>query len=230
MVFCPRLMECDPYYLVPHCPICTRYFVACCPHKSWTDNQTFPCHHYKLVFVDGACSNNGREDAKAGIGLFMGEDEEYSWSITVDDTMDPNAIRTSQRAELLAALYGLEKLVEQDNSEEIQAGRHKHLRKLFMMHSPEEARARADLELSPSYVIATDSEYVVNGMLHWLDEWKVEGWRTKQGKRPRNLDLFLRLDRAISKLEGEGKKVGFWWIPRESNEAADRLAKRAARV
>ena len=27
------------------------------------------------VYTDGACSNNGRENAKAGIGIFLGQDD-----------------------------------------------------------------------------------------------------------------------------------------------------------
>lgn len=40
----------------------------------------------------------------------MGRDDKHSWSIPVDDDIDPGVPRTSQRAELLAAIEGLKKL------------------------------------------------------------------------------------------------------------------------
>ena len=53
--------------------------------------------------------------------------------------------------------------------------------------------------------------------------------RTSQGKRPANLDLYLKLDEAVSCVEKEGIDVGFWIIPRELNKA-DELAKKATKV
>ena len=32
------------------------------------------------VFTDGACSNNGRKNAKAGIGVYFGENDERNIS------------------------------------------------------------------------------------------------------------------------------------------------------
>ncbi len=53
--------------------------------------------------------------------------------------------------------------------------------------------------------------------------------RTSRGKRPANLDLYLKLDKAVSSVEKEGIDVGFWIIPRELNKA-DELAKKATQV
>jgi len=54
--------------------------------------------------------------------------------------------------------------------------------------------------------------------------------RTAAGKRPTNLDLFLKLDEVTTSLEKAGVAVGFWYIPRAYNHKADSLAKRATRV
>jgi len=55
-------------------------------------------------------------------------------------------------------------------------------------------------------------------------------WRTAAGKRPTNLDLFLKLDEVTTSLEKGGVTVGFWHIPRAYNHKADSLAKLATRV
>ena len=112
--FCQTLSKLDLNYLIVQCPICTRFFAACCQHQSFGGYTYEPerpvCEHLRLVFTDGACSNNGQGyTAKAGLGIVIGTDDALSWSIVVDDTLD-TAPRTNQRAELLAAIEGLKKL------------------------------------------------------------------------------------------------------------------------
>ena len=51
---------------------------------------------------------------------------------------------------------------------------------------------------------------------------------TNRGTRPSNLDLYLRLDRAVAELERDRDwEVGFWHVPRGNNAIADGLAKEA---
>ncbi|KAK0195052.1 ribonuclease H-like domain-containing protein [Armillaria mellea] len=198
-LLCERLaMNFSLDELITQCAYCGAYFVACCQHQSFK-GKLFPCHNFRLIFVDGACSNNGRLGATAGIGIFMGS------CIPIDDALDPGTEKTSQRAELLAALQGLEKLqpiAREDDSGPV---------------------------TRPQWIIASDSEYVVLGMTKWLSKWKTKGMRTSQGKRPANLDLYLKLDEAVSCVEKEGIDVGFWIIPRELNKA-DELAKKATKA
>ncbi|SJK97113.1 uncharacterized protein ARMOST_00363 [Armillaria ostoyae] len=213
--------------LITECAYCDAYFVACCHHQSFK-GKLFPCHNFRLIFVDGACSNNGRVDATAGIGIVMGNGERYTWSIPIDDILDPGTQKTSQRAELLAALQGLEKLRMQHF--ETDAGEYRnekrHELQTFKTHN---TRGDSGPVTHPQWIIASDSEYVVLGMTKWLPKWKTKGMRTSQGKRPANLDLYLKLDEAVSSVEKEGIDVGFWIIPRELNKA-DELAKKATRV
>jgi ribonuclease HI len=62
------------------------------------------------------------------------------------------------------------------------------------------------------------------------DEYQAKQLRTAQGKRPSNIDLFLKIDEMVSETEASGKaEVGFWHIPRECNQLADSLAKLAVR-
>jgi len=57
-----------------------------------------------------------------------------------------------------------------------------------------------------------------------------KAWRTSSGKRPTNLDLFLKLDEVTTDLEKDGVAVGFWHVPRAYNHKADGLAKLATGV
>jgi ribonuclease HI len=75
--------------------------------------------------------------------------------------------------------------------------------------------------------------YVSIELLHGLTPYlernclQRRGLRTADGKRPTNLDLFLRLDEVITNLEQADVAVGFWQVPRAYNHRADRLAKLA---
>ncbi|KAL8660085.1 MAG: hypothetical protein Q9226_000077 [Calogaya cf. arnoldii] len=79
-----------------------------------------------------------------------------------------------------------------------------------------------------SWVITSDSEYVVKGMTEWLPAWKNNKLRNSRNLKPANLDLFLQLDAAQANEELKGVKIGFWYVPREFNRMADALAKQAA--
>lgn len=84
------------------------------------------------------------------------------------DAVDPVGPRTSQRAELLAAIEGLKQL-ETSN----------RLRKGDSLHKP----PRRDTDtLGPTYIVVADSEYVVKGITEWFPTWRVKNWRTAAGK------------------------------------------------
>jgi ribonuclease HI len=98
------------------------------------------------------------------------------------------------------------------------------------------------------WVVNTDSEYVVKGMTKWLPTWKVGGpvssvpsadlvplqsnsMRASNGRRPDNLDLFLRLESLITdRKQNKGIAICFWWIPRVYNTIADGLAEEGAKT
>ncbi|KAK0437948.1 ribonuclease H-like domain-containing protein [Desarmillaria tabescens] len=226
---CERLARDFPLdELITQCACCDTYFVACCYHGTFKGDLS-PCKNFRLIFVDGACSNNGQADATAGIGIVMGSSESNQWSIPIDDTLDPGAKRTSQRAELLAALEGLEMMRMRYFETDVEEYRNmkRHELRTFKTHN---ARDSSGLVTRPQWIIASDSENVVLGMTEWLPKWKRKGMRTSQGKRSANLDLYLKLDEAISFVERKGIDVGFWKIPRELNTNADEVAKMASRV
>jgi len=160
----------DLEHLITQCPVCTRFFAACCPDKTfggdWALPNEIPCHHFQLVFIDGACSNNGRDDAKAGLGMTIGDDEEYCWSIAVEDAVDPDGPRTNQRAELLAAIEGLKQLDDVNRIQPI----YEAMGKGDSHHKP--ARRHTD-DPNSTYIVVADSEYVVKGITEWFPTWRV---------------------------------------------------------
>jgi len=70
----------------------------------------------------------------------------------------------------------------------------------------------------------TDSQYVRGGITEWLAKWKRNGWRTADGKRVKNEDLWRRLDAAR-----ERHQVKWHWVRghagTDGNERADQLAR-----
>ena len=158
---CPSEADYDFSLLFVECDFCGRLFASCCTHKSYggdlyrTELEGGRCCHFsELVFTDGACSNNGLDGAKAGLGITIGVSEEYCWSIPVTDAVDPAAARTNQRAELLAAIEGLKKLDRFKEDHHTSATR---------VH-PKQSR---------EYIVVTDSEYVVKGITEWFPTWRV---------------------------------------------------------
>ncbi|KAK0225552.1 ribonuclease H-like domain-containing protein [Armillaria fumosa] len=185
-----------------------------------------PCHNFKLIFTDRACSNNDRPNATSGIGISIGTVSEYRWSIPIDDSIDRGKSRTSQRAELLAAIYGLKNIieVEMDQAESIR----KHGSTAYDSHL--NVNFWGMRAYFSHYVIITDSRYVAEGMTKRLPEWKKNSWKTSRGEEPVNIDLFAELDNLVTHYEMMGYQMGFWKIGREDNHEADSLAKQAARA
>jgi ribonuclease HI len=70
----------------------------------------------------------------------------------------------------------------------------------------------------------TDSEYLRNGITAWIKTWKKNGWRTADKKPVKNVDLWKRLDEALS-----AHRVSWHWVKGHAghalNERADELAR-----
>lgn len=72
----------------------------------------------------------------------------------------------------------------------------------------------------------TDSTYVMKGITEWLGAWKARGWKTAAKKPVKNVDLWQRLDAAVSRHDIRWKWVrGHSGVP--ENERADELARNA---
>jgi ribonuclease HI len=80
----------------------------------------------------------------------------------------------------------------------------------------------------PSSVsVTTDSTYVRDGITRWIHDWKRRGWKTAAKKPVKNVDLWQRLEAAITPHE-----VEWHWVRGHSghseNERVDLLARRQA--
>jgi hypothetical protein len=139
---CAEFEGCTPDKLVDMCSGCGYFFPACCQCRK--HGMSSPCHNAAVVYVDGACANNGFADARAGIGGALGGRVQDSWSMEITDDVDRYGKRTNQRAELLAAIHGLINLKTAHRGTEVDV-----------------------------LLVATDSEYVVKGMTEWYATWKV---------------------------------------------------------
>ncbi|KAH0556121.1 hypothetical protein GP486_005943 [Trichoglossum hirsutum] len=160
--------------------------------------RRYPAHTDAIIIaVDGACRNNGKTDASAAVGVFVGDGSEYNLG-SVLNMVEP----TSQKAELKAAILGL-------RAAQVILG-----------------RGIAGGELG-KVIIKADSEYMVKGMTDWIYKWNANGYMTARGKPVANAGLFQMLERLVLRLNGRNVKVQFWHVPREHNKDADELANAA---
>ncbi|RUQ28106.1 MAG: ribonuclease HI [Candidatus Competibacteraceae bacterium] len=74
--------------------------------------------------------------------------------------------------------------------------------------------------------IYTDSQYVMKGMTEWLAGWKRRGWKTADRQPVKNMDLWQRLEAAMTP-----HQVEWQWVRGHSghpeNERVDQLARAA---
>ena len=72
----------------------------------------------------------------------------------------------------------------------------------------------------------TDSRYLRDGVMRWMEAWKRKNWKTSQRKPVKNRDLWERLDRLVGRHD-----ITWHWVKAHAgnagNERADRLANRA---
>ena len=72
----------------------------------------------------------------------------------------------------------------------------------------------------------TDSNYVKDGLTKWIHGWKKNGWKTAEKKPVKNVDLWQRLEQALSR-----HTVRWHWVKghagHDLNERADELAREA---
>lgn len=78
-------------------------------------------------------------------------------------------------------------------------------------------------------IVHTDSQYCKNGILHWITNWKKNGWMNSRKKPVKNKDLWLWLDQLQTNYS-----VQFKWVKAhsgiEGNEHADKLAVQGSRI
>lgn len=76
-------------------------------------------------------------------------------------------------------------------------------------------------------VLTTDSQYVRQGITQWIHNWKRRGWRKADKSQVVNVDLWQRLDAAITR-----HQIDWQWVKGHAghpeNERCDELARAAA--
>ncbi|CDG20434.1 Ribonuclease H [Xenorhabdus poinarii G6] len=76
-------------------------------------------------------------------------------------------------------------------------------------------------------ILTTDSQYVRQGITQWIHNWKKRGWKKADKSPVINVDLWQRLDNAISRHE-----IDWRWVKghagHRENELCDELARTAA--
>ncbi|MBS5192345.1 MAG: ribonuclease HI [Morganella morganii] len=76
-------------------------------------------------------------------------------------------------------------------------------------------------------VLTTDSQYVRQGITQWIHNWKRRGWRKADKSPVVNVDLWRRLDSAITR-----HQIDWQWVKGHAghpeNERCDELARAAA--
>ncbi len=74
--------------------------------------------------------------------------------------------------------------------------------------------------------VHTDSQYLRNGIMSWINNWKRNGWQTADKKPVKNVELWQRLETALTP-----HQVRWHWLKghagHEMNERADELAREA---
>lgn len=123
LILCPTIVTWSEPELLRECSRCNDFLLYYC------------CNNFRIISTNGACTNNGRPKAKAGIGVAYGNCDESQLSEPITDMVGNFPLRSNQRVELCAAKLGVEFLSEATTQ-----------------HSEHEAVA---------WTIATDSEYVV---------------------------------------------------------------------
>lgn len=175
------------------------------------------------VYTDGACPGNGTEDAAGGMGFAKlnpldGRYDEFKamlWGLHLTERYGPP---TNQRCELFAAMVVV--------ASATLCALDKHgLDWKTPMYS-EDGTVHEIIE------VKSDSKYVVDGINHWLHNWKKNDWKNSKKKKISNIQMWKDIDSMLSYEHIRGC-VSFSYVPGHSgdpgNEAADKAARLGAR-
>ncbi|KAG7217879.1 hypothetical protein INR49_020810 [Caranx melampygus] len=170
-----------------------------------------------VVYTDGCCTSNGKNKARAGIGVYWGANH----PLNVAERLAGR--QTNQRAELQVNISQ----VSRGNLHERFPNYTVKILKLRMVQAACKALEQAKQMNIKKLIVYTDSKFTINGVTNWVKNWKLNGWRLKSGGQIINKDDFVKLDRLNSELE-----VVWMHIPGHAgyrgNEEADRLSREGA--
>ena len=83
----------------------------------------------------------------------------------------------------------------------------------------------ATLKRSSVVSITTDSQYVKQGVLSWVEKWKLNGWKTASRKDVKNKDLWQELDELNNM-----HQVSWYWVKGHSGHAENERVDQAANL
>ena len=179
------------------CPISTLKCVECKQYEGHEDSL--------IIAIHGECFIE-KTKKRSAIGVFYGRGNNGNVSFPIPGKDDHS--HTTQIAELTACLRALR------NATSIIEERSSMMRKGKML-----------MPLN-TFVIKTDSEYLVRSLTEWLPKWKSNGWKTCKGAPVANADMFKLIETGIIMVEMV-VQVKFWLVPKANNLEATCLAKMA---
>ena len=107
------------------------------------------------VYTDGSCINNGKPNARAGIGIYFRHEDERNFSQEIFENPTNNV------AELSAIIKSFSILKE-------------------------------DIKNNTEVNIYSDSQYSINSFTTWGEGWYKNGWKKRDKKEIKNLDLIKK--------------------------------------
>ncbi|XP_023020588.2 ribonuclease H, partial [Leptinotarsa decemlineata] len=142
-----------------------------------------------IVYTDGSCENNGKSNAKAGIGVWFGDNHPLNISKPVEGKA------TNNTAEIQACIQALHQLRDQGEKK---------------------------------VKIITDSQFTINCITKWINNWKRNNWKTASGGAVKNKEDLQKLDEIIKSFSDVKwhHVAGHQGI--KGNEEADKLARNGA--
>ena len=162
----------------------------------------------QTLYTDGACPGNGTEDAAGGIGWARtdGQTRSIYWCDWLTKRYGPP---TNQKCELIAVAFAV-----------FGAGAEAMVIKGNMYSKKGEIRTLTHIK--------SDSKYVVDGINHWLRNWKANNWKNSKKKPISNMQMWKDLDSVLSYGHLRGCFT-FSHVPGHSGDPGNDLADEAAR-
>ncbi|KAI4686589.1 uncharacterized protein J4E84_005870 [Alternaria hordeiaustralica] len=152
-----------------------------------------------VVFIDGACRNNGRPTARASYGVYFGPDSPFNtWGL-----LDESQPQTSTRAEIEALIQAL-------------------LSICVIMHF-DRTLCRIRIATDSSFLVKALSQW----MEGWMERGGVGSNGSQVAHFKIMKQLYDELNSWEDKDEWGVREIQLWHVPREMNREADALANKA---
>jgi len=161
-----------------------------------------------ILYTDGACPGNGTEDAKGSMGwaLETGDTRSFAWCTNLTLRYGPP---TNQKCELMAVAFAV--FASACEATTIKNTLYNKTGEIcYVCH------------------IKSDSKYVVDGINHWLRNWKANGWKNSKKKPISNMQMWKDLDAVLSYEHLRGCFT-FSYVPGHSGDPGNDAADKAAR-